>query len=131
MYDQKYIDERPTYEVAQVAKLKTKQRLAIKHFKSKLGCVVCACTMKSVSAATKKIECANCLKQFKGLQLPFREVCQATVTKRGLNPIKLSAETCGGINARQAKAWRYTVYMQRHVARSSVLPVVFGGMNTK
>ncbi|UAV89693.1 hypothetical protein [Pseudomonas phage COT4] len=128
MYDQKYIDERPTLDVGQVARLKTKERLAIKHFKSKRGCRTCGCTMKSVSSETKKIECSNCLKQFVGLELPFREVCQTTVVARGLNVIKLSPTTVGGINARQARAWRYTAYRQRQHAP---LPVVFGGMNTK
>lgn len=130
MYDQKYIDERPTYDVGSVAKMRTKERLAIKHFKGKNGCTVCSCLMRTVSTTTKAIECSNCLKQFKGLELPFRQVTKSTMFERGLNNIKLSPSTCGGVNARQAKAWRFTAYKKRGSLRTQPLPVTFSGMNT-
>ncbi|QXV71754.1 hypothetical protein psageK4_100c [Pseudomonas phage psageK4] len=130
MYDQAYIDALPTLDVGAVCKLKKKERIAIRHFKGKLGCRTCACTLKTVSLNTGKIECSNCLKQFKGLELPFRQVTRSCLQDRGMNPIKLAPTTVGGINARQSRSERFTSYVQR-TRISGGIPIVYGGMNTK
>ena len=129
MYDQAYIDALPTLDVGAVWKLKRKERKAIRHFKSKLGCRTCACTLKTVSLSTGHIECSHCLKQFKGLELPFRQVTKSCLIDRGMNPIKLAPTTVGGINARLNRSERYTSYIQRTRVGAGI-PVVYSGMNT-
>lgn len=128
MYTQEFVDERPYVPVNEVAAMRTKERLALKFFKCKNGCSKCGCLMKTVSTATKKIECSNCLGQFKGLKLPFKQPHKYTIYRRGMNPVKLKPTTVAGVNARQSRNERYTEYLSSGL--TNPLPVVFSGMST-
>lgn len=129
MYDQSYIDSLPKYEINQINALKKGERLAIKHFKTNLGCRRCSCTVRTVSAATGRSECSRCLKLFKGLQLPDRKPSAYTLYLRGLTAVKFKPTTAAGVKAREGKNERYTRWAQRP-GNWTGIPVVFGGMNT-
>ncbi|UOL48511.1 hypothetical protein QGX12_gp133 [Pseudomonas phage Kremar] len=128
---QEYIDNLPTLKVADVAKLSNKEKLAIKHFKVSRGCGLCGCMVRTVSTAMKSIQCSNCCKQFKGLELPYSKAALSYQTQllRGLNEVKLKPTTVGGVNADLTRQARNAAYR----FRTNVLPLArcFGGMNTK
>lgn len=99
MYDQAYIDSRPTVPTNEVLKMNKKAKLALKHFKVSRGCGVCGCTMRTISESRWTIECTACLKQFQGLELPRKEASKRTKLLRGELVYKPKSMSVSKVNA--------------------------------